>query len=58
VLEYNSSFTDHIQAMAVAGAVSCILVSSLLLAVGLPALFNWGRKSPDASVTFARKQVA
>ncbi|KAF8524022.1 hypothetical protein JB92DRAFT_1497717 [Gautieria morchelliformis] len=36
----------------------CVLVSSLLLAVGLPARLNWRRKSPDAFATFARKQVA
>ncbi|KAF8524021.1 hypothetical protein JB92DRAFT_2882461 [Gautieria morchelliformis] len=48
-------------AMAVAATLSCVLVSSLLLAVGLPALLNWRRKSPDASATlapFSRKQVA
>ncbi|KAF8460214.1 hypothetical protein JB92DRAFT_2839238, partial [Gautieria morchelliformis] len=44
-------------AMAVAATISCVLVSSLLLAVGLPALLDWWRKSPDAPATFARKQV-
>ncbi|KAF8524030.1 hypothetical protein JB92DRAFT_1498374 [Gautieria morchelliformis] len=45
-------------AMAVAATISCVLVSSLLLAVGLPVRLNWRRKSPDAPATFARKQVA
>ncbi|KAF8510691.1 hypothetical protein JB92DRAFT_3097339 [Gautieria morchelliformis] len=39
--------------MAIAGNVSCALLSSLLLAVGLPTLLNGRRKSPDASATFA-----
>ncbi|KAF8508989.1 hypothetical protein JB92DRAFT_3097835 [Gautieria morchelliformis] len=39
--------------MAIAGTVSCALLSSLLLAVGLPTLLNGRRKSPDASATFA-----
>ncbi|KAF8506390.1 hypothetical protein JB92DRAFT_2832921 [Gautieria morchelliformis] len=45
-------------AMAVAAIISCVLVSSLLLTVGLLALLTWRRRSPDASATFARKQVA
>ncbi|KAF8459780.1 hypothetical protein JB92DRAFT_2839281 [Gautieria morchelliformis] len=39
--------------MAMAGNVSCALLSSLLLAAGLPTLLNGRRKSPDASATFA-----
>ncbi|KAF8520687.1 hypothetical protein JB92DRAFT_3111650 [Gautieria morchelliformis] len=45
------------RAMAVAATINCVLMSSLLLAVGLPTLLNRRRKSPDASATFARKQV-
>ncbi|KAF8522974.1 hypothetical protein JB92DRAFT_3110257 [Gautieria morchelliformis] len=37
---------------------SCVPVSLLLLAVGLPALINCRRKTPDASAVFAREQVA
>jgi len=44
--------------MAVAGVLSCALVSTLLLSITLSALSPWFRRSPDASNPFISKQIA
>ena len=58
VFEYYSIFIYHLQAMGFAGTVSCILVTSLLLTISLPALFSERHRYIETSTPFARKQIA